>query len=240
MFVKAEQEESKKRPRLEVSSENVVLRWAKALVLPTVFAALVVCMLYGVISNQQVAEGTKATVVVATQRIAAKSYILAEEIAEYFEEVKIDADAVSSTAYASLEELEALATDGFYVENDLAQNQIIYTEDVAVTEASLGKYKEGYQLTSFSVSNFAYGVNGALRKGDVVDIYAQDLATGELALMVEQVYIYEAYDSSGNKLEANDADSVATAFTVYITSDEVASLNYAIICGGLQMYQCVE
>ena len=77
-----------------------------------------------------------------------------------------------------------------------------------------------------------------LRRGDIVDVYAVDPTTDMLVLMVENVYIYEAYDSTGNKVTSKE--ETATAFTVYVTPEEVESLNMAVCYGGIQMYLKTE
>ncbi len=244
MFVKTVSEEEKKRQRqdeklarrekLESVGPVAVL---KVLLLPAIFAAIVACMLYAVMQSKLQAAELKTSVVVATQSISANTFIEAEEFEEYFEVVSVELEAVAATTYASLEELPAA---GFYVQNALAVSQIIYTDDISKTDNTLGKYRSGYQITSFSVSNFASGVNGALRKGDIVNVYAQDLETGELVLMAENIYVYEVYDSNGVKIADDDDESVATSFTVYVADAEVEALNFAIVCGGIQMYLIVE
>ena len=84
----------------------------------------------------------------------------------------------------------------------------------------------------------ADGVNGSLRKGDIVDVYALDPATELLTLYAENVYVAEVYDNSGKKV--TELDGIATSFTVWVTPDEVESLNLAVVYGGVQMYLKTE
>lgn len=73
---------------------------------------------------------------------------------------------------------------------------------------------------------------------DVVDIYAVDPATETLVLMAENVYVDEVYDNSGNRI--TDDEGVATSFTVWVTPEEVESINTAVVYGGIQMYLKTE
>lgn len=74
-------------------------------------------------------------------------------------------------------------------------------------------------ITSLKVSEFSNSVRGSIRYGDIVDVYAVDLATDELVFVVGNVYILGAYNSSGEKI--NTAEGSAVASTVLATPEEV-------------------
>ena len=59
-----------------------------------------------------------------------------------------------------------------------------------------------------------------------------------LVLMAENVYISEVYDSAGNKISA--PEEIATAFTVFVTPEEVESINLAVVYGKIQIYLKTE
>ena len=86
-----------------------------------------------------------------------------------------------------------------------------------------------------SISSFDKGINGKLREGGIIDIYAVDPATDELTLYVENVYVAAAFDSSGNELTTDEG--VAQSFTVYVKEKEIDNLNKAINYGDTQIYQ---
>ena len=102
----------------------------------------------------------------------------------------------------------------------------------------MDKYKNGYEMTSFQAQNFSGGVNGCLRRGDIVDVYAVDPTTDMLVLMAENVYVYEVYDNTGNRI--TEKDESATSFTVYVTPEEVEQINMAVCYGGIQIYLKTE
>ena len=61
-----------------------------------------------------------------------------------------------------------------------------------------------------------------------------DAFVNEITLMAENVYASEVYDNAGKKI--TEDDGVATSFTVWVTPEEVESINTAVVYGGIQMY----
>lgn len=104
-----------------------------------------------------------------------------------------------------------LPKEGFYVENGMTKMQMVLKDD---------------------------SVNGSLRKGDIVDVYVKDPAAEMLTLMEENVYVSEVYNTAGKKI--TEDDEVATSFTVWVTPEEVESINTAVVYGGIQMYLKTE
>lgn len=102
----------------------------------------------------------------------------------------------------------------------------------------MDKYKNGYEITSFPAESFDGGVNGSLRKGDIVDVYAQNPDTELLELFAENLYVSEVYDNAGNRI--TEPDGVATSFTVWVTPEEVESVNLAVVYGRVQIYLKTE
>ena len=115
--------------------------------------------------------------------------------------------AVPESAYRSVKDLPK---DGLYVENAMGKSQMVLEDDIAKTDEVMDKYLNGYQVTSFAAESFPGGVNGSLRKGDVVNVYAIDPATELLTLMAENVYVSEVYDNAGNKVST--PEEIATSF----------------------------
>ena len=82
------------------------------------------------------------------------------------------------------------------------------------------------------------GVNGSLRKGDIVDVYALNPHTELLELFAENVYVSEVYDNAGNRI--TEPNGVVTSFTVWVTPEKVENINLAVVYGGVQMYLKTE
>lgn len=229
------QKEAKKAKKAEKKNESEwaikAKKVAKVVVLPLLLASIMVCFLYIVVRNNTLAENLKTDVVVATKDIVENTKISADEIDDYFEVIRVDADAVVSV-YAS--SLSQLPKDGFYVKEDMVKGQMLQKSDIEESDFVMDKYKDDAVITALKVSEFSNSVCGSLRYGDIVDVYAIDPATDELVFVVGDVYILGAYNSSGEKL--NTSEGTAVAFTVLATPDEVAALNKAIAWEGIQLY----
>lgn len=144
----------------------------------------------------------------------------------------MDASLVTDATVTSLSDLKKRA---FYVKVPVPAGKIMYVQDTVSTNATLDKYLSGYEVTGICVSNFDRAVNGRIREGDVIDIYAVDKTTDELTLYAEDVYVAAAYDSSGNELATDEG--VAVAFTIWVKEAEVEKVNQAINFGEIQIYR---
>ena len=232
---KAEKARRKEEAAKSGSGKEKALSIVKTLAIPTIIAAIIVCVIYVVIDSKASADELKTEVLCMVKDVPANTIVTADKVKDYFTVVSVDMEAVPDNAYKQLSELPK---DGFYIENAMSKSQMVFKDDIATVDAILDKYKDGYEITSFKAPDFTRGVNGCIRKGDIVDVYAVDPTTDMLILLAENVYVYEVYDSSGNKVTSKD--EIATSFTVYVTEAEVENLNLAVCYGGIQMYLKTE
>lgn len=185
--------------------------------------------------NKLEAESLKGSVLAMREDVTANTFVKSEDAGKYFEVIFVDLTAIPSCAYKSLDELPK---DGFYIENAMTKTQMVMKDDIADKDIVMDKYKNGYEITSFPAESFDGGVNGSLRKGDIVDVYALNPDTELLELFAENVYVSEVYDNAGNRI--TEPDGVATSFTVWVTPEEVENINLAVVYGGVQMYLKME
>lgn len=232
---KAEKARRKEEAVKSGSGKEKALSIVKTLAVPTIIAAIIVCVIYVVVDTKASADELKTEVLCMVKDVPANTIVTADNVKDYFTVVSVDKAAVPDNAYKQLSDLPK---DGFYIENAMSKSQMVLKDDIATVDAILDKYKDGYEITSFKAPDFTRGVNGCIRKGDIVDVYAVDSTTDMLILLAEDVYVYEVYDSSGNKVTSKD--EIATSFTVYVTEAEVENLNLAVCYGGIQMYLKTE
>lgn len=232
---KAEKARRKEEAAKSGSGKEKALSVVKTLAVPTIIAAIIVCVIYVVVDSKASADELKTEVVCMVKDVPANTIVTADNVKDYFTTVSVEMVAVPDNAYKQLSDLPK---DGFYIENAMSKSQMVLKDDIATVDAILDKYKDGYEITSFKAPDFTRGVNGCIRKGDIVDVYAVDPTTDMLILLAEDVYVYEVYDSSGNKVTSKD--EIATSFTVYVTEEEVENLNLAVCYGGIQMYLKTE
>ncbi|MGN0351346.1 MAG: hypothetical protein ACI4ES_06795 [Roseburia sp.] len=232
---KAEKARRKEEAVKSGSAKEKALSIVKTLAIPTIIAAIIVCVIYVVVDSKASADELKTEVLCMVKDVPANTIVTADNVKDYFTVVSVDMAAVPDNAYKQLSDLPK---DGFYIEKAMSKSQMVLKDDIATVDAILDKYKDGYEITSFKAPDFTRGVNGCIRKGDIVDVYAVDPTTDMLILLAEDVYVYEVYDSSGNKVTSKD--EIATSFTVYVTEAEVENLNLAVCYGGIQMYLKTE
>lgn len=247
MFEKKVNDVDKKRVKKEGTKEVKVkkksgrsvgatlLSIVKVLVIPALFAGIVSVVIFMAMENKAEEAQLKTKVVVMKENVAQNTLIKGNELDQYFEEMSVELTAVPESAYRSVKDLPK---DGLYVENAMGKSQMVLEDDIAKTDEVMDKYLNGYQVTSFAAESFPGGVNGSLRKGDVVNVYALDPATELLTLMAENVYVAEVYDNAGNKVST--PEEIATSFTIYVTDEEVEQINLAVVYGGVQMYLIAE
>ena len=206
----------------------------KTVAIPVVLAAVVVTSLYLTMQSRFEAESLKENVLVMKDKVTANTLITKDNADKYFTTVAVELAAIPSKAYRSVSDLPK----SFYIESTMAKNQMLMKDDIATADPVMDKYRAGHEVTSFAADSYDYSVNGSLRHGDVVDVYAVDPATETLQLMAENVYVDAVYDNSGKKIV--DDEGVATSFTVWVTPEEVQQINTAVVYGGIQMYLKME
>ena len=111
------------------------------------------------------------------------------------------------------------------------QSQLFYkTPNSPLKVEGINKTTE---LTGISVKDFNFAVGGTLRSGDLIDIYAMNPETDTLDLMVEDILIKDALDSTGNKMVD---EGVATAFNIFAPQEKEEAINKALSFGDIQLY----
>ncbi len=204
----------------------------KIVLIPLLITSALVSAIYLVMDKMTDKETLLKTAVVARQDIRINAFITPDEVDKYFTQIQVDSNVLADSAYTSIKDLKEKC---FYTNIPIRSGQILYSGNIRPTDARLDKYKSGYELTGISVSDFDKGINGKLREGGIIDIYAVDPATDELTLYVENVYVAAAFDSSGNELTTDEG--VAQSFTVYVKEKEIGNLNKAINYGDIHIYQ---
>lgn len=224
--VKATKKAKGKEPKRESQTAFTI----KSLVVPFILAAVVVCLIYIVVQKGTESKIVTSTAVCAVKDIQKNSIIEKDKVSDYLAEVTMDATLIPENAYQLLAELP----DGsFYIENTMTKNQMVMPDDVASKDEIMDKYVEGTTKTSFAVDAFDNSISGRVRSGDVVNVFAVDPTTENLTLMLSDVYVEQAYDSSGVVV---DADGTAVTFTVRVAPDEIEAMNNAIAYGGIHLY----
>ena len=227
---KASIKETGKREKTKLQKKEMDV--IRIVFVPLLITAALVAALYLAMDKITERDTLLKNVVVASKNLRVNAYITPDEVDEYFKVISVDGAAVSKDAYISMDDLKE---KGFYTNIPIGSGQIVYSGNLKSTDARLDKYQSGYEVTSIAVSNFDKGVNGKVREGAIIDVYAVDPATDELVKYAEDVYVAAAFDSSGNELTTDEG--VAQSFTIYVKEAEIEELNKAINYGEIHIYQ---
>ena len=227
---KASIKETDKQEKIKLQKKGMDV--IRIVLVPLLITAALVVALYLAMDKITERDTQLKNVVVASKNLRVNAYITPDEVDEYFKVISVDGAAVSKDAYTSMDNLKE---KGFYTNIPIGSGQIVYSGNLKPTDARLDKYQSGYEVTSIAVSNFDKGVNGKVREGAIIDVYAVDPATDELVKYAEDVYVAAAFDSSGNELTTDEG--VAQSFTIYVKEAEIEELNKAINYGEIHIYQ---
>lgn len=227
---KASIKETDKREKIKLQKKGMDV--IRIVLVPLLITAALVAALYLAMDKITERDTLLKNVVVASKNLRVNAYITPDEVDEYFKVISVDGAAVSKDAYTSMDDLKE---KGFYTNIPIGSGQIVYSGNLKPTDARLDKYQSGYEVTSIAISNFDKGVNGKVREGSIIDVYAVDPATDELVKYAEDVYVAAAFDSSGNELTTDEG--VAQSFTIYVKEAEIEELNKAINYGEIHIYQ---
>lgn len=207
---------------------------AKSFVIPLVVALGLTGGMYFVIKAQIENKTEKVSVMYTAKDIPANTYIDKQDYSKFFTVKSTDKNFVSDDTVTNPSKLP---TDGMYVKTELHKNQMVDSSDIAKGSKVMEKYKDGYERTSISTSSFTNAINGTVRAGDIITIYGKTSTTSDDTSWTcygKDLYVEAAYNSDGTECTANG--DIATSFTVWVTPDDVDSINHAIDIGGLQLY----
>lgn len=227
---KASIKETDKQEKIKLQKKGMDV--IRIVLVPLLITAALVAALYLAMDKITERDTLLKNVVVASKNLRVNAYITPDEVDEHFKVISVEGYAVSKDAYTSMDDLKE---KGFYTNIPIGSGQIVYSGNLKPTDARLDKYQSGYEVTSIAVSNFDKGVNGKVREGAIIDVYAVDPETDELVKYAEDVYVAAAFDSSGNELTTDEG--VAQSFTIYVKEAEIEELNKAINYGEIHIYQ---
>ena len=90
---------SKKKESTGTSVKDKLISVCKVVVLPLIFAGIVVCALYLAMQNKLEAESLKGSVLAMREDVAANTFVKSEDAGKYFEVISVDLTAIPTCAY---------------------------------------------------------------------------------------------------------------------------------------------
>ena len=177
-----------------------------------IFFALIAFICLVVLNNRISGAMDRVDVVIAAKTIPKNTLITEDNVGDYFTTIQAQSIFKTSNAVTNPHELIGqYALNGIWdkapVNQDMFQSQL----DI------FAAYKKPVQA-SFNVANLSDAVCGRLRAGDYVDIFGVDINQGKR--IIENAYIFKAYDNAGVQISVSDTTAIATNFTIILESGE--------------------
>ena len=173
------------------------------------------------IEREMLKDTEKTTIVLANRTIIAGTVITEENVSEYLKEVEVSNTLVIPETYHSKAELI-----GKYLNRTVSDNEIIYDGLLWSQAETLSQYENPIEL-SLRIGEEAAAVAGTIRKGDIVNIYAEledENGNQSFELISEKILVNEVYDKNTELIAVSDKESVALTFTFYLEQENVSDL----------------
>ena len=177
-----------------------------------IFFALIAFICLVVLNNRISGAMDRVDVVIAAKTIPKNTLITEDNVGEYFTTIQAQSIFKTSNAVTNPHDLIGqYALNGIWDKAPI--NQDMFQSQLDIFAA----YKKPVQA-SFNVANLSDAVCGRLRAGDYVDIFGVDINQGKR--IIENAYIFKAYDSAGVQISVSDTTAIATNFTIILESGE--------------------
>lgn len=195
----------------------------------TTFIRIITCLIFAVVifvilvnvEKNMMKQYEKISVVVCKENISEQSDITKKNKKDYFKVVQVPKNIVPENVYKSLKEVPSgLTTKNIY------KKEILIKDDIKSSK-SFVKDIEDPVITSISIKSLDKAVGGVLRRGDRVDISIITDDSGSKSLLLSNVYIIEAMNSSGEKL-TKDKKEAATIFNIIVNKDDAQMLKEVV------------
>lgn len=205
MFGKKERTENKK------SGNGIVWKLLGCLIIAAALFAVLLNVESNVLSDYE-----KKMTVICKEQIPVGTRITETNAEQYFETYEIDVKIVSENAVIDKSELI-----GTVAARTMDARELVKNDDFTKESGIYAKYQEPVEA-SFKAEHPGDVVSGSIRSGDFVDIAVVDKDTLEYALSLENVFVLNAYTSTG---EVVTRDSINTAATMFTIVEEKAALD---------------
>ena len=171
-------------------------------------------------------KGDTAVVVTAIENVEAPGFIKIEDADKYFKEIEVPGELAYDGVYNSLEDLFGKNNE-IYVIDSIVKGEIVSETFIIGGAEFLADYENPVEM-GIKVNSFENAAAGTIRRGDVVDMCILN-EVGEEQMI--GLYVLQAFDSSGVRIEADDTTSVAVAFTVLMERSEYVDVASIIDLG---------
>lgn len=181
---------------------------------------LVAAALFGVlvgVERNMLSDFDKETVILCKEDIRKGTNITAENVGKYFYEYEIDVTLAGKDCVTDKEELV-----GTVAGRSLSAHTIMKKSDFAKESEIYARYRNPVE-GSVTTDKPGDIVSGTIRRGDYVDIAVVNKDTLEYDVMLEHVYVLDAFTSNGERVSSDMDGTAATMLTIVEEKDHLAA-----------------
>lgn len=190
------------------------------------FMALIVAVvLYFVMIHAEktaLSDYEKAPVIITKSEVPINMVITEDNVDKYFEEISFDKKFIPEDSIADKTLLYGKAPcftmdNGTFITNGMFKNINEYINSM-----------EDPRVAAIMVNDLSQIVGGVIRAGDTIDIYVINEKKEESMINIEEekplftnIYVYEAFDATGIKIDNDDNTSVCQMVNVLYENSEI-------------------
>lgn len=161
-------------------------------------------------------------VVVAKQAINKGTMITDDNNDKYFEVISVKTSLKTPLTYTDISKIKGK------VLTDIEPGEMVTANRFSDTKNVEKDLEDPVEIT-FAVANVENGVCGSIRAGDVCDIMykssVNNMSVDESAILIENAYIIDTYNSSGVKIDSSNKEAQSMYFKIYVNRAEEAAIN---------------
>jgi len=206
----------KKNKYIQFDDGSVVLKkerkiGVKELIISIVLALMLFLSLL-VIEGKMLNDYKTSEVIVANHAISKSTQITESNAYLFFSRKEVPSNIIPKTAVVDIKDLI-----GKVVCDSISDGEIIVDARFSAEEEYLAKIKNPLEV-GMRVSNLSQIVGGTIRKGDLINIFVVDSSTRESVVVLKNVYVSKAFDTSGVEIKDSGSDVESLSLNLYIDS----------------------
>lgn len=216
----------KKEPKERISKPKSILPGAIALGLlaaGTIFAVMLNA------EKNALASYEKGIILAAVKEIPAGELISEDNYEDYFQEKEVDKKLISATALTAPEQVYGLVPEVSIDAGTLLTGGLFRS----IEEISAGMREP--VVVGLKAEDLYQVSGGIIRAGDLVQIYMVDEESGETAVLWQDAYVQQVFDSAGNAIASGDTATPAQRLNIYLEKENVEAFYSQLALGSLRV-----
>ena len=181
-------------------------------------------------AEKEILKGEEQQLVVCADKRIPKGELLSiDNYGKYIRQISVGKSLVPDRAILDPEELFETAA---MIEINAGT---ILTEGMMCSEDEITADMDEPVIAGFQADELYQVAGGVLRPGDRIHLYRADKESGDCHMTWENLYVWEVFDTGGNRIESDDGETAAQKINVFLDKKDVARFYSDLGKGGLRV-----